>query len=318
MSGNGGGQAREHSVLLLAILPLVGTMIVWGFTYPLSRIAVGYMGAQPAAALRFGLATLALLGALAIADRGRPRIPAGLGPRIALGGMLGIAGYNLLFYVGLTFAPSIDAAALMPVASPVTTVLLAFLLGGERLSRLRAAGLLLGVAGCVLFLAASRVDSAYPQRLLGDLMFIGASACWGTFTLMGRRLMASAGPMRVMTWSMAAGTFILVLAALPAASAVDWQALPVEPWAITLFLGLVSTAIGYALYYRGVRDAGPTSAAIALLLLPLTGTTGAVLLLGEALVPLQVAGAVTLAVAAYLALARAPARAASLPTQGPR
>lgn len=291
------------------MLPLVVTMIVWGFTYPLSRIAVGYVGSQPAAALRFGLAAVGLLGALAVADRGRPRIPAGLGPRIALGGLLGIAGYNLLFYAGLAFAPSIDAAALMPVASPVTTVLLAFLLAGERLSRMRALGLLLGVAGCGVFLAASRVDAAHPDRLLGDLLFIGGSVCWGGFTLMGRRVMATVGPMRVMTWSMATGALVLVLAAVPAASTVDWAAQPLELWAISGFLGLVSTAIGYALYYRGVRDAGPTSAAIALLLLPLTGTTGAVILLGEALVPLQVAGAVTMAIGAVLALVVAPARA---------
>lgn len=309
MSDTRSGSPRVPPVALGATLPLVVTMIVWGFTYPLSRIMVGDVGPQPAAALRFGLASLALLAALAIADRGLPRIPAGLGPRIALGGLFGISVYNLLFYAGLTFAPSIDAAALMPVASPVTTVLLAFVLRGERLSRLRGLGLLLGVAGCGIFLAASRVDAAYPERLLGDLMFIGASVGWGIFTTMGRPLMATAGPMRVMTWAMATGTLVLVLAALPAASTVDWTAVPAETWAITLFLGLVSTAIGYALYYRGVRDAGPTTAAIALLLLPLTGTTGAAFLLGEALVPLQVAGAATMAIGAVLALVVVPARA---------
>jgi hypothetical protein len=292
--------------LARAYLPLLLTMIVWGVTYALTRSVVTHVGPLPAAMLRFALGSVVLLGVLAIGERAVPRIPAGSGRRLVAGGLLGVALYNVLFFVGLGLAPSIDAAALMPVAAPIATAGLAFLLLGERLRPARAAGLGLGIAGAAVYLVAAPVSADYPDRILGDLILIVAAVVWGGYTLMGRPLMATMGPMRATTWTVALGSIVLVAIGIPAALGIDWTAQPPDLWLSILFLGAISTGIGYTGYYRGVRDVGPTAAALAMLLLPVTGAAAAILLLGESIAPLQVAGALLMAVGAFLAIVAAP------------
>lgn len=289
-----------------AYFPLLLTMIVWGVTYALTRNAVRHVGPLPAAMLRFGLGSAVLLAVLAIGDRALPRIPAGSGRRLVAGGLLGVALYNVLFFVGLGLAPSIDAAALMPVAAPIATAGLAFLVLGERLRPARAAGLGLGIAGAAVYLAAAPVSADYPDRLLGDLILLVAAVVWGGYTLMGRPLMGAMGPMRATTWTVVLGSIVLVAIGIPAATGIDWAAQPPDLWLTILFLGAISTGIGYTGYYRGVRDVGPTAAALAMLLLPVTGAAAAIVLLGESIAPAQIAGALVMAAGAFLAIVAAP------------
>ena len=68
------------------------------------------------------------------------------------------------------------------------------------------------------------------------------------------------------------------------------------------------TAIGYALYYRGVRDVGPTTASIMMFLVPISGATMAVILLGQTLQGGQILGALTMAGGALLAVLSTRAR----------
>ncbi len=299
-----GGTTHAWILLLL-------TMVIWGVTYALTRHAVSYVGVLPGAALRFGLGTIVLMALITIPRRELPRIPAGSGPRLLAGGIVGVALYNILFFAGLALAPSIDAAALMPVAIPISTTALALLVTGERPRPARAAGLAIGVAGAVLFLASATPDAATPHRLLGDLILLAASVVWGGYTLMGRPLMAVAGPLQATAWVVAVGMVVLVVLAIPAATTVDWGSLPPDLWGAILFLGAVSTAGGYSLYYRGVRDVGPTSAALAMLLLPITGSIASIVLLGESISLVQAAGAVTMAIGAVLAILAAPAPASA-------
>ena len=181
---------------------------------------------------------------------------------------------------------------------------LAFVISRERPRRARVAGLFLGVCGAALFLASARPDAETPHRLLGDLVLMAAAVVWGMYTIVGRPLMAAGGPMRTTTWVVATGTVVLIALGLPVAagSGIDWAAQPPDLWLAILFLGAISTGIGYSFYYRGIRDLGPTSAALAMLLLPLTGAVASIVLLGESLAPLQVAGSLVMAAGAVIAI----------------
>jgi DME family drug/metabolite transporter len=60
---------------------------------------------------------------------------------------------------------------------------------------------------------------------------------------------------------------------------------PPAGWGLLLYLGLVPTALSYALYLRGLRTITATVSAIVALLEPLISTLLAVALLGERLSP---------------------------------
>jgi len=69
---------------------------------------------------------------------------------------------------------------------------------------------------------------------------------------------------------------------------------PPVGWLLILYLGLVPTALAYALYLRGLRSVPATVSAIITLLEPLGSTVLAVLLLGERLTALGLLGAALL------------------------
>ena len=67
-------------------------------------------------------------------------------------------------------------------------------------------------------------------------------------------------------------------------------------------LGIGPTALPYTLYYRGLRSASPTTAALLTLLEPLTAALLGAAMLGDRLSALGIAGAVLLAVAVISAV----------------
>jgi DME family drug/metabolite transporter len=67
-------------------------------------------------------------------------------------------------------------------------------------------------------------------------------------------------------------------------------------------LGIGPTALAYTLYYRGLRSASPTTAALPTLLEPLTAALLGAAMLGDRLSAPGIAGAVLLAVAVISAV----------------
>jgi len=65
--------------------------------------------------------------------------------------------------------------------------------------------------------------------------------------------------------------------------------------AVTAYLGIVATAVVYGAYVLGLRHAGATAAALAVVLEPLTATVLSVAFHGERLTAAGVAGAVLIA-----------------------
>lgn len=311
MTSSGGTTAPHGHPSARALAPLVLTMVFWGSAFSVSSLALRHVGPQPAAALRYGVAAVLMLAWLRFGRGSSEPVPP-LTRRqwgwFALAGLIGIAIYNGLFFLGLSLAPAIDGSSIMPVMSPVFTATLVSLVARERPGPLRLGALALGLGGAVIFLLSSSVTTEYPQRLLGDTIFLAAAFCWAIYTLMGRRLMGMAEPFRVSAWAMTFGGLFLGLWAAPELLAIDWTALAPDFWLEILYLALLPTAIGYALYYRGVRDVGPTTASIMMFLVPVSGATLAVVLLGQTLAPAQLLGALTMAAGALLAVLSTGAR----------
>lgn len=132
-------------------LLLTITMLLWGSAFSSSKSVVAQMPHTVAALLRFGGGAVALLTAVALF--GRPAAPASArdGGRAALAGLLGVFAYNGFFFWGLSLAPSLDAGILIPVLSPVLTSAFLLVTGRDRPSGARLAGLVLGLAGAVVF-----------------------------------------------------------------------------------------------------------------------------------------------------------------------
>ncbi|MEV0339869.1 DMT family transporter [Nocardia sp. NPDC050713] len=274
-------------------LLLILVMALWGSAFASSKAAVGEVPHEVAGFLRFLGGTLVLLAVLRA-----PRLPAGEVPRVAGVGMVGVFGYNALFFLGLSLAPAADGSVIVPMAAPIFTVAVGVLLGRVRLSGMRLLGLVLAVSGGFVFFLG--IPDTGNTRLLGDLTFLGAAACWSAYTLLGAPLLSRMPAATVTVYATAAGTAALGLLAIPAFGDVRWSELGPGFWLNQAYLGALPTALAYVLYYRAVGQVGPTTATSAMFLVPAFGLTCAWVVLGESIAPLQGIGAGLMFVGAWV------------------
>lgn len=297
-----------------AHLYLLTTMVLFGSAFTSSKALVAAVPHEVAAALRFGGGALVLLVLLLVSRRRRSSPFTWVQVVRAAGvGLIGVFAYNLLFFWGLSLAPSIDGGIIVPVLSPVLTTVLLLVSGRERASGQRLLGLGIGLAGAVVFfLGTSRVDTgAGGARLLGDLVFLLGALAWSIYSIASKRVLVGLDPLRATTIGTVVGALALLVPAAPVAAGVDWAAVPASAWANVVYLAVGPTALAYLFYFRGLRVVSPSTATVMMFSVPVFGAAGGVVLLGESIGPVQLSGAAVMLGGALLAVLARPARSAA-------
>jgi len=236
-----------------------------------------------------------------------------LGPAPRAGGGW-ISAAALLAYAGLFSwaytSLSAGTGALILFAAVQATMIGAAVAGGERLGPRGWIGALVAMAGLVVLL----LPGLRAPDPAGALAMALAGASWGIYSLRGKR----AGPPLTATAASFARAAALVL--VPAAIAVPLGAaarahLTGAGAALAALSGGVTSGLGYAVWYRALRDLPSTAAALVQLAVPVIAAIAGALLLREPLTTrLLVASATVLF---GIGLAIAPRRAMAAPGAPP-
>jgi len=300
--------SRRSAVLLV----LCGAM--WG-TAPLF-VAESLKGLGPVdlTAMRNAVAALAL-GVVLFA--GRRRLPAGLlrglvrRPVTALiAGGVGFTGPLLLVSRAQQDLPAGLVAVIMS-SSPLLLALAApFLVPDDRLGVRGFVGLVVGVTGVTL--AAASEGLTTPDRLLPILLVVGAASMMATYPVLVRRFYGGVPPVAVAMHS-ACGGLVLALLLVPFAPAPG--AVGTAPLLAVVALGVACTAAPFAIYAGLVARIGAVRASAANYLIPFTAVLLGLLLLGEDLRVLVLAGLALILGGVYLT--STVARAALVPDPEP-
>ncbi len=265
-------------------LALLG--ILWGITFPVSRLGVA-RGSNPFLLVAIDFAVAAAVSAPIAAARRSP-VPTGRGlaESAAVGALL-IAGINLPLFWGERFATG-GAASVVYAASPLVSLGFATLLrSGERVGRLGFFALGLGLAGVfVLALAAGGAAVSNPEGLGA---FALGTTCQGAGAVLLVRLRPRGEGAWGATFQFVGGgaASLIVVAAIAPHAAIAWGAAAVGSIA---YVGLVSMAAGYALYFDLLRTHGAVGANQVTFLNPPVALAVGVVVFGEPFVPEELAG----------------------------
>ena len=258
---------------------LVVVMVIWGASVPITKAAIDDLPPVLLAFLRFALAALVLGPVYRARRRAGAQAPS-RASSLALGAT-GIALYYLGYNVGLQYT-SASHAALLQSAVPAITAVLAFVALRERISPLGAIGVASSIAGVLLIVSAQRADAHAPAPLLGNALVLAAVVSWSIYTILAKRV-ARLDPLVVTVATALAG---LVLLAPAVAIEFALGARPRLTWAgfgAVVYLGLVSSALAYALYGAALRVLGAGQVATYVNLMPVVAVATAVAFLGERL-----------------------------------
>ena len=169
--------------------------------------------------------------------------------RLAAVALVGVTGFNTLFFRGLSLAPSSDAGMIIPTLSPVFTALAGMLFLGEPVRLHRVAGLAVSLAGAVVFFWGVIVHTAgQGGRVWGDAALVGAAACWASSSILSRPLSVRIGAMPAASWTLFLGSVVLLLLSAPKLAAVPWAALTGRFWVVLAYVVIFPTVIAYILW----------------------------------------------------------------------
>lgn len=285
-------KTTDRSLLAVPLLALL-----WGLNWPAVRIALGEIAPWTLRALGMGAAAL-LLFAIVLARGESLAVPRGQRLRLALAGLLSIAGFNVLVAFA-QLSGTTSRAAIVTFTMPVWAILLAWPLLGERPDARRASALALGVAGLALL--------ALPLLRAGDLprgvlYSLAAGISWAAGTVLIKRWPVHAAPMPSAAWQLLAGA-AAASAGMLAFEGVPVPRMPGAAAALALAFHIVlAQALAYYVWFEVVARLPAGVAALGTLLVPVVGVCGAMALLGERPSVFDLGGFALIIAAAALAL----------------
>lgn len=262
-------------------LRLVATMVFWGGTFVAGRIVAEELHPVTAAAGRFLAASIVLLSFTWLRERGLPRLSLRQWTAMLFLGLSGIFSYNVLFFMGLQ---TIEAGrgAMIIAANPVVTTILAVILYGERFNLTRSFGIILSVTGAMLVISRGDIGQLLQGRIgIGELCMVGCVLSWSAYALIGKLMLATISPLTAVTYSCLTGTIMLTITALFIPDARDLSSLTVTGVLNIMYLAVLGTSFGFIWFYDGVQKLGAGRASLFVNLVPISGVSFGILLLGE-------------------------------------
>ena len=282
MNGSTTMSRTEWALLLLL-------SVLWGGSFFFSKVAVTALAPLTIVFMRFAAAAMlvfAYVRARAIT------VPTDIKSWSAFAGM-GLLNNLIpagLIVWGQTMIPS-GLASVIIATTPIFSILaIRITSADETLSAGKLCGMALGLIGvAVLF----RLGTAHANSgsLIGMVACLGAAISYGFANALGKRFRAlgihpAVGAMGQMT-----ATAIM---ALPLAIVIDapWRlaAISAEVWASMAGLAVLSTALGYVVFFRILATAGATNISLVTLLIPVSAVLLGSTILGERLSTIQLAG----------------------------
>jgi drug/metabolite transporter (DMT)-like permease len=273
-----------------AALAAAGTVLLWASAFPAITVAVRGLGPAGLAVARLAVASAALAVAAPVLGVRRPR-PRDL-PLIALCGLAGMTGYQLLLNAGERVVPA-GTASLLVATAPVYASLLAVAFLGEHATRRRWGGSAVALAGTALIAASHGLGFGTSA-----LIVLAAAVLQAIFHTAQKPLLARYTGFEVTAYAMWAGTvFVLpwtgsLLRALWGPEAHAGGA----AIGSAVFLGLAPSAAGFVLWAYAMARTDVGRLTVSLYLVPAAAIGISLVWLGEIPGPAElIGGAIALA-----------------------
>ena len=261
-------------------LMLLLLSVLWGGSFFFAGVLIKTMPPFTIVLLRVGLAALILNALVRVLGK---RMPLGLSVWRAFFGM-GLLNNAIPFCLVVWSQSHIASglAAILNATTPISTVIVAHLLTpDEKMTVNRFLGVMLGFFGVVILIGPDSLKGL-GTNVVAQVAVLMAAVCYAFAGVFGRRFKAMGiDPIVTATGQVTASAVLL----FPVTMLIDhpWTlAMPAWPaWAAIIGSAVLSTALGYVLYFRLLATAGATNLLLVTLLIPVSAIIMGTFGLGE-------------------------------------
>jgi len=208
-------------------------------------------------------------------------------PFFSLYGFIGVT-MNFWAYFSAFKFTTLAVAITLLYTYPAFVVLLSAAFLGERLTRTKIEAVIVTLLGSALVAQVHQADWL-RLNLAGILFGLLAGITAASYSIFGKRALASYQPWTVVLYAFASGG--LFLAAMSGPRLVQGASYPAVAWFWILGLAVVPSLGGYALYTLGLRDLPASRASVIATWEVVTAAAIGWILFGEHLTPIQFLGA---------------------------
>jgi drug/metabolite transporter (DMT)-like permease len=312
------------------LLGLFIANLIWSAHPAMGKLVLSDLSPAQAAWARYASAWIAYaLGSLAL--RRVPRLSGKL-PRpflrpdtamdwvlVASLGLLTFCFSPLMQLTGLSASQATDNALIIAM-EPMMTVILAWLVLGESLTRAHIVSFALALAGFGLLtgLSVQQLSGSWDGHLIGNFIMLLSLVGEATYSILGRKLTDRYPPTGILGTALTFGTLALTAAVMIHLGPGALWIFPKLSWRSLLgilWLGPLGSALTYLFWMIAVTEAPVASLALTLFIQPLFGSLWGILFLHDRLRGWQAFGG-ALILAAVLGQGWAETRDAS--RQGPK
>lgn len=277
--------ARRLPAAELAAILVVCT---WGVNFVFLKLALAQFDVVVFNLLRF--AAMVVLGWLVLLWQKRQggfsvRIERTDRWRVVLSGFLGFTLYISLSMVGVSLSTGFSAALLITTA-PLWAALLLWAMKLEKISRRRAAGLVIAFLGVAVFVgeAGSRVG-------LGDVVNLVAAFCYAAYNVVNKPLNGKYPPTVLTAWTLTIGALPVLLFSAPSLVHQHWGAVDSRGWEILAWSVVAPVYLAWTIWSWASGKLGVSRTTAFMFLVPVVGGITAVALTGERFGLVKLAGA---------------------------
>lgn len=199
-------------------------------------------------------------------------------------GILGVAGFNTLVYLGLQTTTATNGV-LMQSVNPIFIIIFSSLLLGEFASKRQWLGIVISLLGVLAILIQGQFANLWKLDFhAGDLIILLAVLDWGLYTVLLRKLPNELKGLPILGYTIAIG----VLGILPLylyEALMTSRSMPVNWISISsvLYVAIFPSVLSYLFWNHGTQRIGANRAGQFAHVVPISGIIIAVLLLGEEL-----------------------------------
>jgi drug/metabolite transporter (DMT)-like permease len=287
VSAAGPSPVRLYSLLCLMLF-------FWSLNYAVSKVALREFPPLLLIGLRTSFAAVFILPVY-FCKRGDDREVwkwPEFGRVLALG-ILGIVGNQCLWVIGLAHT-SVAHAGIVIALSPILVLLFAAMIGQERLTAAKAAGMLLALAGVATL--EFEKNKASGATLLGDLLVFGSAVTFAVFAVTGKPATKRHGGVTVNSFAYVGGSIALFPLTVWQGARYQFSSASLQAWLGVVYMALFSAMIGYLIYYYALTYMAASRVSAFSYLQPLVATLLAIPLLHEGVtIWLMIGGALVLA-----------------------
>lgn len=266
-------------------------VVAWASAFPAIRVAAPAMGATGLSFVRLSIAAAALL---AIAPFAHLRMPErGQVGLLLTAAFFGMTAYQVLLNEGELHVPA-GTASIIVASAPLVSIAIAAAALGERLTLIKLVGSIIAIAG-VAVVCLSRSSATVGTALV---IVVGAAVVQGVYHPLTKPLLRTRSSLEVATYVMVAGA-LMTLPLLPS----SWHDLSTAPgpaWGSAIYLALIPSALGFALWGYAVANLPVATSTSLLYLVPAVAVLVAFAWLGETPQPAGLLGGLVVLVGVIL------------------